>query len=730
MLKGLVEIGKSNRERYSTLLKTVTDIVRSHYPPHILAVLSVYGLFTGISSSGKLTVLQKSKKLSQADVELVQALALQQPKQELSGLPALPKNIQELFDILPDLSQSFGLQRLIQIEKEKSDQEKSVVVLQEHLRIHTQNVRNWGYYKRVISISKQLYQPLDDIFQKQFEVSATDIIKVFEILSTKSEKYVTDRSKKFRSIFAQETVEGVVQQYHALYPDLQGTADRLIEYAKSSDLTADNIKAILLSHSDFTLMNDLIFTVESLADDIGLPNPFPITLLDKLSYSFGDLAQYNPEQFFLDNPVWRRPLIKLDGGKFFCAIPQVFFSFIFQIFDELASNNDQIRIAIEKRRSQFLEAQVLRLFTASFPQCKYYSNYKWRENDKVYENDLLVLVDSHLILVEAKSGTISRPALRGAPDRAKRHVGELIYEPSMQSLRLKDRIELALAKPLLIDSLLPGFPFPLNKIKNILRLSVTLEDFAVLQSNLKMLKDAGWIEKNHPVAPCIMLADLEIVFDILESTSQKIYYIKRRTELEANMKHSADELDLLGFYLHTGFNIGETEFSGQHVQLVAFSEKIDEYYTSADNGIQRKKPSPKLTKWWKDILNRMEARGFHQWTDTANIILSLSFEEQVKATTSFKKIKKNVFKNWRQKNHLCSVIMIPTVHRSSALALYAFRDREKEKRHQRMKNIADQIFENDHVNKCAILGINVDEEDYPYSSVAVYFAEENMMSEV
>jgi hypothetical protein len=383
-----------------------------------------------------------------------------------------------------------------------------------------------------------------------------------------------------------------------------------------------------------------------------------------------------------------------------------------------------MRSLVHRRRSEFLETEIVQLFTQSFPGSEYSCNYKWSDNGIEYENDLLIRVDSHLVLVEAKSGSISWAALRGAPDRAKRHFEELLFKPSFQSFRLANRINEVISKPGLRDTLLPNFPLSLDHVKSVLRLSVTLEDFAMLQSKLHLAKDAGWIAEDHPLAACILLADLEIVFDILESTSQKIHYIKRRAELEANMKYNGDELDLLGFYLLTGFNIGEAEFSGQFIQLVAMSDKIDEYYIALDNGIQRDKPRLKMTQWWRDICNKLEERNFHQWSDIANILLSFSFSEQQAAERGFKKIKKNVFKNWRQKNHLCSAIMIPNMHRTDAIGLYAYRDREKEKRQERMQNIAAQIFENPHVQRCVILGLNIDKEHYPYSSLTVFFAGE------
>lgn len=122
-------------------------------------------------------------------------------------------------------------------------------------------------------------------------------------------------------------------------------------------------------------------------------------------------------------------------------------------------------------------------------------------------------------------------------NRARRHVKEMLLDPSIQSLRLASRVTQALANKNNRDSLLPQFPVSLDQVRTVLRLSVTLEDFATLQTTLHHAKKASWIPSEHPIAPCILLADLEVVFDILESTPHKIHYLKRRADLEAHLNY-------------------------------------------------------------------------------------------------------------------------------------------------------------------------------------------------
>lgn len=211
-----------------------------------------------------------------------------------------------------------------------------------------------------------------------------------------------------------------------------------------------------------------------------------------------------------------------------------------------------------------------------------------------------------------------------------------------------------------------------------------------------------------------------MIFDVLDLTALKIHYLKRRAEIQENMSYHGDELDLLGFYLDTGFNIGDTEFDDTHLELTLMSKPIDAYYIARDEGVERAKPRPKLTAFWRDICTRLEERNFHGWSDVAVVVLAFSFEEQKRVEKGFKQIRKNVHKNWRVPNHLCSLNIVPNKHRSDAMSFYAFKDRDKDQRHTRMENLVGSVFEREHVDRCVVLAVNIDNGDYPYSTLGVF----------
>jgi len=726
LIKGLIEIGQTSKNELPEKLAKLEEIIQSVDPLHTLSNLSVYGLYGGIDNNGNFTKSYMGDRFNQSHVELLQALILRIPfDQQLSNI-ATPDVIQNLFDLLPELADSFHQQRLVELGNERSQDEKAIRLVQEKLRMHTQIVRNWGYLSRVICIMKRLCEPINHLFSRKTGLSATQLIDLFHHLVKRSEKLINSEVEKLWPIFAEKTVHGMISAYYDANPHFEDTKEDFIRFATEKKLTGDQMKSIILSHLGLSLPDVFSFTADEISAETGFPKASIETAFQMLSLRLGDCMTQKIEFLFLNNPVWIKPVIDMTDGQYFCALPQTFLSFAFQSTHEIIKGDSDTEKKYAKRRADFLESEIISLFKKAFPMCEIVPHYSWRDGDKEYENDLLVKVDSHVVLVEAKSHMISWPALRGASERIKKHVEETLLEPSIQSLRLANRIIKARDDVNNRESLLPRFPFAFDEIDTLLRLSITLEDFATLQTTIHHVRETGWIPVDHPVAPCIMLADLEIIFDTLESTSHKIHYLKRRADFEDHLDYDGDELDLLGLYLRTGFNIGSAEFSGDHFIFTSMSKELDVYYSALDEGIQRKKPRPRMTQWWWDICKKIETRDFYRWSDVSRILLSFSYAEQQKLTVKFKRIVKNVIKNWRIPNHVCSIIMSPTEEKTDAIAVFAFREKAREVRHNRMENIASQVFDKSpHIQRCLLIAVNIDKKEYPYSTLAVYFNDQN-----
>jgi len=716
-----IQYARESEVVFQESLTEIQKILREGDPLSLISQLAMYGLSGGLSEDGKISAWNSDKGFGQANVELVQALSLQLFPEELGSGFVTPDIVQHCFDNLPKLSDAFAARRMITLDQERSEQQKAVSLLQEHLRLHTQTVRNWGYADKVMRILGRLVAYFDAEFVDQLGVSATQVLEIFQHLLERFERNGNIRYRKLKQVFEHNTIGGMVRTYNELFECAREGETEFVEDLKQKGIPVEQLKFMLITHCDLRLREVHTFTSAEVAEELKIPGEAVNWVLENISLPFGGLPKSQPDFLLLDNPIWTKPVVRLGGDKYFCVLPIVLFGFAFHIFNGIVTRNPKLKAAYHDGKSIFLEEEIDRLFRDAFPGCEIKPSYEWTDGDKAFENDLLVRIDSHLFIVEAKSHSVSWPALRGAPGRAKRHIQETILDPSEQSWRLAERLRRVLGNPKLQEQLLPQFPLTLDGVHTVLRLSVTLEDFAVVQTNQRLFEGTGWIPEKHRLAPCVLLADLELVFDMIDSIGQRIHYLRRRAELVENMYIVGNEIDFIGFYLETGFNIGLIEFGEESLVLTGMSGIVDEYCMARAEGISREKPALKLTEWWRAILQAIEERRFDGWTDMVCILLSCSYEEQQQAETMFADLRRSVHLTYTDPKHLSSVINMPHKHRSSALVFYAFKEVEKDLRHGIMHELSSQAFEQEHIQRCLVIGINIDSSIHPYSTLICFF---------
>lgn len=332
LIKGFVEAGKSFVKEFEESLEKIQISISSVDPFHLLSVLSVYGLFVGMTESGK-TQKKKDSSILQPHVELIQAIALRIPYNKLSYNPAIPPKVQEIWDLSQTMSKAFSMKRFAQIENSKNEREKAILFWQEYIRNYTHIVRNWGYYKRVVNISRRLFEPIDSIYENEIGVGATTLIDIFEFLVAHSEKKVNQHREKFRPVFQAKSIEQAIYAYYEAFSDLEDPPEKLIEFFQENNTPLEAVFSMTLSHSDLKLPEIYTFSAIDLAEKMSLNPDRLLRALSMLSFSYGDLKHSDTEHFFLGNPVWTKPLIKVEDDTFFCSIPQLFFSFVFWTFN-------------------------------------------------------------------------------------------------------------------------------------------------------------------------------------------------------------------------------------------------------------------------------------------------------------------------------------------------------------------------------------------------------------
>src|SRR5207245_10289112 len=169
--------------------------------------------------------------------------------------------------------------------------------------------------------------------------------------------------------------------------------------------------AVILSHFDLDLLRCYEFSTE----DFVAAYPEPISpdaiknLLNDWSLERGGLSRQEREHFFLDNPIWKKPIIQIGEDSYFWPLLQMFMSFGLEMIESLVDRSPKLKLRYESEiRPKYLEDETEQICRSAFPRSTVLRGSLWHDptTGKDFENDLLALMDSFLIVVECKSGSI------------------------------------------------------------------------------------------------------------------------------------------------------------------------------------------------------------------------------------------------------------------------------------------------------------------------------------
>jgi hypothetical protein len=227
-----------------------------------------------------------------------------------------------------------------------------------------------------------------------------------------------------------------------------------------------------------------------------------------------------------------------------------------------------------------------------FPTGQVFSGGQWTSPESastVYENDVLVIVDTTALVIEAKAHLLDAPARRGAEYRFIDTLADQVVEASAQAMRFVDFLR---AHPAVHEFSTKRGATNIVDVRKTLRsvpLSVTFENLGFISANISRCVEAGLL-KQHRLVPSLALSDFEVCVELLESQSHRIHYFARRAEIEQTMEYFGDESDLLAFYLKTGFSVGDWEDGGMVMNLGLMSKELDPYFVAKADGVEIPNP--------------------------------------------------------------------------------------------------------------------------------------------
>lgn len=705
----ITAMAKSFSDSRDEAFASIRRFVSTFAPLHALSVLAAYGLSIDVTKDGVRASEAKSNKIHQDHVELLQAFVLQTTAGDWSSQPPRPPDTQDLWDALIELGHGFDLSRMRPLDKE--NESDALVMLQEKIRSNTRAVRNWGYYHQVKDIGHRLLAPLDEKLRSVLGFSGTELIAVLDNLVRANEARINEHRRKFFGAIGKPSVAEIVNAYAEAMPETDCSG--LLDYFAQNDFSLQQAKALLLAHSELALEDCFAHEAGEVSASSGVVVDRVKAIFRALGLVPGELSGRSPELFLLDNPVWTSPWIALSEDTIFACIPQTAFSFLFEIVERLVATSEPLKKAWHDQRAAFLEADVAATLSKALPGAAVYENIRWRVSgtERQGETDTLVVLDSVAIIVEAKSGSVSAHSRRGAPDRLKSEIRELLESPALQSQRLLAAMEEHLAGK---SELILSEQVDLSKVRYILRMSVTLEDFSTIQSDVGKLQALGLISKDVEPAPTLCLADLHTIVEILDVPVMFLHYLHRRMHLEGKFSHDSDELDLLGTYLMNGLLFGNKESDGTHITFYRMSEKVDRYMMSLSEGIRTAKPRRLLDGPWTAILERVVHLRSHRWPEIAIMLLDVDDRAQKMLVRGIRNL---VNRQRHQKTMHCQNILVylPDGIGRNAITAVVLHKETIAHRRDAARAAAEKSFEDPRPTRCLVLVYDADAPMFPYN---------------
>lgn len=722
------KLGEKAKDDFSETYNKLGEWFKDYDAPYLLSFCSVY--FLSAPEGVDREAIDEKLDFYQHDLELLQAISLTQRRSySPKTLPA--EETQRLLDSTKSLKDSIFFRQFYS-EKPLTNEELKKRGAIAEIRGQTTAVRNAFYPQQTFQLARKLYSKISDVISENYNLEVEKILDfLWKLMDATGEKLNTHLSKVRSFIHPRNnSIEETWELYKLAFPSEENDKEMFSAFSELVKGNEQNFKYLLASYTDLRLPDVFSFSLDELASLYGdvLKRAEIGALLDLWSYSFGDLESHNIEHFILDNPILRRPFIRLNEETYFCPAIGVINHSLLDLMEILVTQTKQEANIkkYEKIRGNLLEDEVEQLFREYFSNAQIFKGSLWNDisNNKNGENDLLVLLDTFALVIECKAGKVNDSARRGSILKLRKVLKDLVVEASEQANNFINFLSNNTAIHQLPTKSAQINQFDNTNIRYYVPLTITLESLGSVSANLRSCVEVGWIDAPlEKLAPSIPLGDLEIIFEILENEIERTHYLIRRSQIEKSLSYRGDELDLLAFYLDTGFNFGADENKTPFINFTIKSKELDPYFVAKARGKVVAKPKLNLSTWWRDIIITICKRKPKHWVEMGYVLLNVS----KKAQKDFKNGFHQLIKRIRQKQvehpiNFATMITEPE-NRSYAIAVYPYTETDKQERDNTLRRIIEEVDTDYSVLGIVSFGISMVNPNYPYN-VSAYFPKE------
>jgi hypothetical protein len=617
----------------------------------------------------------------QHQAELLQALLLRHPVDFYDGVVGTPDQVEEALNLSKQLADARLDAQYADFPEDEVEFSRRLVI--EEIRSHTQVIRGDFYPEQHARLLRPILERIDNPFKAQFGIAATTVFDLLARLCLRIEDRLNVHVHKISRIFGAQTLKAVAATYLDAFPGEQFTVESLRElFPNMTDSERlRQARMTMVAHSNLRLPAVFTLTDDDLREELEHLKAVETfdgakSVLNALSITFGELADKPIDHIVLDNPVWIRPFIR-QGETWILPVPTTVYSYHPDIFRALCDATEQLKTQYEDTRAIVLENKAADLLGSALPKATVSRSVKWHdpETQKDFENDVVIQLDGWLLLVEAKSGEVTASARRGSFDRLKREIRKLMLDPAEQSARFAAYLTANREAHKFICADGSTCEIDSRAITDIIRLNVTSENIGNLNARSGELIKAGLVPEAADLPPTMGVGSLDLLVDLLGSPSAIVHYLWRRKSFEANANYVADELDLIAYYLKTGFNIGEQESDGTFLMIYGYSRAFDIALTQSRDKQLGAQISAALTPYWLGLIVQREKDGGDRWLSDCLQLRNVPLEQQ---SLLEKPIRHGVYQFKKKGLRVATETFGPKVRTEGAIALVRAEGDEEE----------------------------------------------------
>jgi hypothetical protein len=182
-----------------------------------------------------------------------------------------------------------------------------------------------------------------------------------------------------------------------------------------------------------------------------------------------------------------------------------------------------------------------------------------------------------------------------------------------------------------------------------------------------------------------------------------------------------DEMDLLAFYLETGFNVGTAEYDPAFLlQIGGHSiSTVDAFYGRWAEGGSTVRPRRRMSRWWSDLIDYIETHRPPLWSLLAIELLRASEEDQLSLENGLATVRKDVRSGKVPPGSDPFVILRidPQLQRAPIVGV-AYREVDSADRHTLMRRAAASAAMNAQTDRAVVISVNADKPGYPCNGIA------------